>query len=72
VALGSDKRHAWLLAIPLWVPRAGGPALGVLNIGTFNAGFGQILRGLNREDLISELVNEANGRLLPQILSVIS
>jgi hypothetical protein len=72
MALGSDRRHAWLLAVPLWVPPAGGPALGVLNIGTFNPGFGQILRGLNRQDLISELVNEANGRLLPQILNVIS
>jgi hypothetical protein len=70
VVLDGSRRHAWLLAIPLWMEDSGGRTIGILNIGTFDASFGRILRVLQKTELMTGLQLKANGDLLPGILRI--
>jgi hypothetical protein len=66
------KRHAWLLAIPLWSEDCGRAAIGVLNIGTFDHSHARTLKVLGRDDQLVALAKWANTDLLPMLLAVVS
>lgn len=70
VVLAPGKRHAWLLAMPLWMEDSGGRTIGVLNVGTFDASFGRILRVLQKAEIMNALQLKANTDLLPSILKI--
>jgi len=70
--LEKGKRHSWLLAIPLWSEECGRAAIGVLNIGTFDAGCARILRSLGQVEQVRSLAAWANAEFLPTLLAVVS
>ena len=70
--LEPGKRHAWLLAIPLWSADCGRAAIGVLNVGIFDPSRAYMLKVLGEPAQVRELAAWANGELLPKLLGVVS
>ena len=70
--LKEGRRHAWLLAIPLWSEECGRAAIGVLNIGTFDSSGAWILRALGQPAPIEDLAEWANHELLAMLFEVVS
>jgi hypothetical protein len=70
--LEPGKRHAWLLAVPLWSEDCGRAAIGVLNIGIFDPGRAHMLKVLGQVTQVRELAAWANTDFLPKLLDVVS
>jgi hypothetical protein len=70
--LEPGKRHAWLLAVPLWSEDCGRAAIGVLNIGIFDPGRAHMLKVLGQATQVRELAAWANTEFLPKLLDVVS
>ncbi|MGA3189287.1 MAG: hypothetical protein ABSF22_19460 [Bryobacteraceae bacterium] len=70
--LEPGKRHAWLLAVPLWSEDCGRQAIGVLNVGTYDPSRAHILRVLGQEASIRDLASWSNSTFLPEFLTVLS
>jgi hypothetical protein len=72
VELEPGKRHAWLLAVPLWSEDCGRAAIGVLNIGIFDPTRAHMLKVLGQVTQVRELAAWANTDFLPKLLDVVS
>jgi hypothetical protein len=69
--LEPGRRHAWLLAVPLWSEDCGRAAIGVLNIGIFDPSRAHMLKVLGQAAQVRELAAWANAEFLPRLLDVV-
>ena len=70
--LQAERRHAWLVAVPLWSEDCGRAAIGVLNVGTYDPSRAHILRVLGQAAQVRELAAWVNTEFLPEFLNVVS